>query len=352
MPDLLRIAFVACNKNAARFAEDASFIYRCANMAHALKVQGHTVWMGHVSKLPWRGRWDVVVFHRPRAGWRLTALVTWLRRERARTVADVDDLVFYPNLARYSPGVANNLVSLKTTVQQFSAHQRALASVDRITVSTPPLIAYALAHFKQAKVAVIPNAVHWSWREFPAYKKPERPGRLIGYFPGTRSHDRDFAQVAPVLQSVLAQCPDVRLSVTGPLDFELDARPGQVERHDKMPFDRFHENVQRCDVNLAPLEASPFTACKSALKVIEAGYWNIPTVCSPLPDAQRFVGAGACMANTPAEFEAQLLRLLRDDAWYAEQTDGLRERVLALADVNAVAQQWLDFVTEDGPHRG
>jgi glycosyltransferase involved in cell wall biosynthesis len=267
-------------------------------------------------------------------------------------VADLDDLIFDEALAEHSPGVVNGFMSLEKTKRTYASHARILSRFEKITVSTEPLAQHAKARFPKAKVAVIPNAVHWSWRELPAYKKPERPGRLIGYFPGTRSHDRDFAQVAPVLQSVLAQCPDVRLSVTGPLDFELEARPGQVDRHEKMPFDRFHENVQRCDVNLAPLEASPFTACKSALKVIEAGYWNIPTVCSPLPDAQRFVGAGACLANTPAEFEAQLLRLLRDDAWYAEQTEGLRERVLALADVNAVAQQWLDFVTEGGPHRG
>jgi hypothetical protein len=262
-------------------------------------------------------------------------------------VADVDDLIFDPSLARFSPGVANGMVSPKATARQFLAHQRAMAGFDRITVSTAPLMTHAAALFPQAQVAVVPNAVHWRWRDMPANDVPRQPG-LISYLPGTRSHDRDFAGVAGALTRVLARNPQAHLRVTGPLNFALDARPGQVTHHQKLPFDQFHTGLLGASVNLAPLEDTPFTRCKSAVKVIEAAWWNIPTVCSNWPDARRFAQTGALIANTEAAFEAALKRLLTDEAHYAAVSDGLRARLLPLADVHQVAQDWLGFVEGHG----
>lgn len=339
----LRIAFAACNKNAARFGEDASFTYRCDNLARALREQGHTVWLGHASQLPWRERWNVVVFHRPRMGWRFSALHAWLRRCGTRVVADVDDLVFDPGLAHHSPGVANSQVSLRTTKHQFLAHQQALATVEYITVSTVPLLGHAQAQFKQAQVTVLPNTVHWRWRDMPPNSVPRQHG-LMCYLPGTRSHDRDFGAVASAVERLLKKHAHLRLHITGPLNFQLNARPGQVTHQARLPFDQFHKGLLGASVNLAPLEDTPFTRCKSAIKVMEAAWWGIPTVCSSLPDAQRFVNAGAHLAMDEMAFEATLERLLTDEHYYANTCNGLRERVLPLADVHAVARNWLSFV--------
>ena len=339
----LCIAFVACNKNAARFAEDPSFIYRCENLAAGLKALGHQVWLGHVSALPWRRRFDAVVFHRPRATWRVRAVHAWLQRRSTLTLADVDDLVFAPDLAMHSPGVANGLVELGVTQRLFESHRRMLTEFSRITVSTLPLSALAAERFQHAEVAVLPNAIHWSWLNMKD-AAVQRRTQAISYLPGTRSHDRDFASVAGALERVLARYPQARLNVTGPLDFRLNVRPGQVIHHAKLPFNRFHDNLRAASINLAPLEDTPFTRCKSAIKVMEAAYWNIPTVCSPLPDAERFVEAGACIAETEAEFEAVLEQLLSDPDFYQSQTRNLRSRAIPLADVHRNALSWLAFV--------
>lgn len=340
----LRIALLGCNRNAALLRRNPSFTYRCENLAVALRRAGHTVWLGHVSRLPWWRHFDVVQFHRPSDGPRLAALTALLRARGTLLQADFDDLVFDPTQAEASPAVVNGLRPLAALRAEFARHAAALKRLGRTTVSTAPL-ADAAAQQMATVPRVVPNAIHAHWHDLPA-SAPGNRAPLMTYLPGTRSHDRDFALIAPVLERLLARHPAARLQVTGPLSFTLRARDGQLRHEEKLPFERFHEAAQRGRVNLAPLEASPFTRCKSALKVIEAGSWGIPTVISPLPDAERFVGAGAVIAYDAAAWETALERLLFDDAAYAAETDGLAARVRARADIDVIARDWVTAVRE------
>lgn len=343
--DGLSIAFVACNKNPSRFDADPSYIYRCENLGAGLREAGAKVWLGHLSRFPWHRHFDWVVFHRPKATWRFRILQAWLRSRGTGMSADFDDLVFDPSFAPYSPGVLNGLAGLPETIRSFALHQAALASFSAVTVSTQPLAEAVAGHFGQTEVLVLPNAVHWSWHSMPQAKPPVWPGRpIIGYFPGTRSHDRDFALVSESLSRVLDKHPEVVLRVTGPLTFAVKARSTQIEHHEKLSFPHFHEGFSRVSVNLAPLEATPFTRCKSAIKVIEAAFWNIPTICSPLPDAERLVDHGALSAADPEAFEGWLERLLREPDFYAGISTGLRQRVLEQANVYKLAHEWLGWV--------
>lgn len=339
MTQFRRIALLASNKNPRRLSNDPAYLYRCESIAHSLIGVAFQVWSSHITKFPWWQAWDAVVFHRPRDTWRLRVLTRWLARRGTKLIADFDDLVFDPALAYYSPGVLNGLVSLEATQAQFRSHQRAAARFDVITVSTPPLAVHAQAiPGSAAKVVVVPNALHWSWLSMPAHPEPG-PEPVLSYLPGTRSHDRDFATVAAGLGRVLQRHPEARLSVTGPLNFNVPGvaqGAGRVVHQPKVPFERYHELFRGVHVNLAPLEATPFTECKSAIKVMEAAWWGIPTVCSALPDAARFADAGAVMVDSPADFEEATHALLRQ-GW---QPRGLRERVRPLADIHAVARQW------------
>lgn len=338
----LRVVFVACNRNRRRFMEDPSFLYRCQSPAAALQARGHEVTLTHVSRLnPWSTP-DLVVFHRPRNTIAFRAAVAVLRRRGVRIVADVDDLIFDPALAEFSPGVRNHLVPLADMQSLFASHHKALRAFDAISVSTEPLEDEVHRCFPHAHVTRLPNAVHHSWRTLetkPPATSAERP--IISYLPGTRSHDRDFATVAPVLEDLLSRHADLELHVTGPLEFELKARSGQVRHFPKLPFWELHPRVRSAWVNIAPLEPTPFTRCKSALKVMEAGYWGIPTVCSPLPDARRFANAGAIMSGSPDEWHTDIEQLLLDAEHHAAQTESLRERVLRQADVYAVMAKLL-----------
>lgn len=350
----LAIAFLACNKNADRFREDASYAYRCDNLAHELSALGHQVVCAHLSRCPDQ-RFDWVVLHRPQLAWNTGWRSRWnLRRLRAagaRVIADVDDLIFRPELAHLSPGVLNDLVSLRHTRARFAAHRAALQQVDAISVSTQDLadeLADEPAEQSPAKpVLVLPNSVHHSWRALPA-PSHHAPTPVIRYLPGTRSHDRDFLQASAGLAQVLREHPQVRLSVTGPLQLPPGLPLAQVDHQPRLPFADYAQAIAGASVNIAPLEPTRFNRGKSALKVMEAGFWDVPTVCSPWPDAHRFDKAGAVFAHSTDEWARQLSTLLFNPAARQAATLGLRERVLALADGPTQALRWLAWTQSLG----
>jgi glycosyltransferase involved in cell wall biosynthesis len=338
---LVKLNFLSHAKNPRLFLNDPSFRYRCANVAEILTRKGVQSLCLHVGETPCSVG-GALIFHRPDNGLVFQRI---FRRQKfliTRMVAECDDLVFDPDMAEFSPGVVNGIVGLEQTRKMFANNRAALQKFSRISTSTEPLAEEMQRVFPKAKVCVIPNAVYHEWLDLPEPPHP-RP-KILTYLPGTRSHDRDFEIVAPVLEDLLFRHSEIRLHVTGPLSFGVRAREGQVVAKEKVEFSIYHECVAEGRVNLAPLEESPFNRCKSALKILEAGFFGIPTVCSDFPDARRFLGAGAHIAYSPEDWRAALETLLFDEETYRAETEGLRERVLELAHPEQMAQKWLEFL--------
>lgn len=338
-----RVDFLATNRNPELFRRDASFIYRCENLAHALEATGCDVGLHHIAHYDASVRARAVVLHRPQSSLRLKWLLRKLRRQGTCVIIDIDDLIFDPEFALYSPAAINGILPLSKMRRRFKRHGKALTLASAVTVSTTRLAEYVRRLFPALPVTVIRNSVHLTWRS--ANNKPpvSREPKRIVYHPGTRSHDADFHEVAPVLARFLHEHPDIRLQITGHLNHDLRAREGQIEHYPRVPFSEYADRIRPGWVNLCPLEPTPFNECKSAIKVIEAGYWNIPTICSPNPDAERFAQAGALVASTVQGW-LDALELLLDDAVYKRRTEGLRARTLALADAHAEAEVFLELL--------
>ncbi len=336
------ITFVASNRNADLYRNDPAFVYRCENLGQALSKQGHDVHFTHLTKLKWKEGYQTAIFHRPIASVRLWYLLRQLRLRGVVVIADFDDLVFDEAYVDCSPGVLNGLVSRRVTRRRFRAHRRALSWFDGVTVSTEPLANHVRRLFPSIRVEVIHNGVHLAWRHESQDVPANEGKRIITYFPGTRSHHRDFAQIREPLSHFLREHPEVKLQITGPLVFSIDADPRQISHEERVPFSEYQTRVRNSWVNLAPLEETPFNQCKSALKVLEAGYWGIPTLCSSNADNARFSSAGAWIATKPEEWIDNLERLL-NEAEYQRATHELRQRTVELADVDKQAKLLLQF---------
>lgn len=304
----LQIAFVAGSKHPTKFTADPAFIYRCQNPALALTDMGYSVDCLHYTELMQQKKhYHFVIFHRPSARsfrhyWSLRRRLKRLNQNGSVLLADFDDLVFDPQWAASSPGVINGYVSLQQTKKNFSQHAKMLAFFDHLSVSTEPLKNNASTRFDSTAITWLPNAPFYGWRD--RQTSPTRDDRfVIKYLPGTKSHDRDFATIAEPLADFLSQHKDAQLNITGVLNQqrlprELQRLAPQIQWQPKQPFNDYWRVVNEGHVHLAPLQDSIFNSCKSALKAIEAGYFDRPTIASPIPDMQRFVEAGATIANT------------------------------------------------------
>lgn len=336
MTNTLRIGFFACNKNPARFLEDASFIYRCQNPALALSDAGHQVTLAHISHLQRGQHFDLAVIHRPRSHWRFAWWLKRLHKQSNRLIADIDDLILHEDYAHSSPAVLNGILTEAQVRKEFRANQRALSHFDRFSVSTQPLAEHIAQHFPGAQRLWQPNCPHLSWQAFNQTENIVGPKRLT-YFPGTRSHERDFQQVESVISEFLDKNREIHLEITGHLQTGIKVRPEQLIRIEKQPFANYVQRVQQSLVNLSPLEPTVFNACKSALKVIEAGYWNTPTLSSPTADAERFSGSAALICKEPEDW-LNHLNSLKTPEFYEQRTRNLRDRTLEESDIRQVAQ--------------
>lgn len=340
--NLLRIAFVAFNKNPERFLADASYIYRCENLALALQAKGHHVDLLHYSQISSDTPYDLVYFHRPNRRFGLSHFIRKLKKKGCQVIADFDDLVFDPAWAMQSPGVINGQVSLHKTEKAFMSHHKALARFDRVVVSTEPLASKIRYLFPGVVVLVVPNTVHYSWYQSTLTEPMHREQKILTYFPGTRSHDKDFAMIKAPLAEFLHEHPEVQLNITGVLNLSLKCRPGQLVKCEKQTFRLYKQHVYKSWLNIAPLEETEFNKHKSAIKVIEAGYWNTPTVASPIPDVKRLVGCGALLAHNAHQWFSTL-KSLTSDVEYQRHNADLRQRLLSHASVEQQADRLLEF---------
>lgn len=330
-----RILFVAGNKNSAKFLSDPAFIYRCQNPALALSEQGHDVKCIHYKDLSQqKNPADLIIFHRPcfrdfKTRWLLANELKKRRKLGTVLIADFDDLVFDPEYAEFSPGVINGYVSLQQTQKNFTQHAKTLSYFDGVTVSTQPLKAFASKLFNTENIFWLPNSPHFLWQDkAPAVTNSDTFD--ICYLPGTRSHDKDFALITEPLADFLAEHHDARLKITGVLDKErlpdhLKRLSQQILWQEKQPYDNYWQVVNSGHLHLAPLQDTVFNRCKSALKAIEANFFNRSVIASPIPDMRRFSKPGVQLAETANDWFQQL----KNGYQNGEQTDALREQVFA-----------------------
>ncbi|HEY7152476.1 MAG TPA: glycosyltransferase, partial [Gemmataceae bacterium] len=140
----------------------------------------------------------------------------------------------------------------------------------------------------------------------------------LGYFSGTRTHQADFRIVYPALMDLLREQRNVRLMIVGDLD--IGEFPGLVPFLDQMeilPLRHWRELpavMAGVDINLIPLELTPFNEGKSNLKYYEAGLLQVPSIASPTRINRDNImhGHNGLLAQTPEEWHNALKDLVSD----------------------------------------
>ncbi len=248
-------------------------------------------------------------------------------RARGITVAfDIDDLVFEPEYMREP--YFDYLRTLKPAARErwagkVAGWRQSLLAADCAIVSTAPL---AAAAEKLGRRALLwPNGISWEMMEDArrlTASPPRSDGRLrIGYASGAPTHQKDFAQVSAVLAAILADRPEVALTIVGHLDLsefpELAGYAARIETRPVVPHSGLGAEYARFDINLAPLEVgNPFCEAKSELKFFEAALFKVPTVAAATAPYAAAIesGVNGYVARSEADWRAHLLALIDDQS--------------------------------------
>jgi glycosyltransferase involved in cell wall biosynthesis len=165
----------------------------------------------------------------------------------------------------------------------------------------------------QARTAVVPNAVDLEYFRARPEAPPPEPRSIvffgaINYFPNSDGLKFFLDQIFP---RVLAKIPNAKLIVVGHTPPELFALANaNIEMKGFVPDVRVE--VERAAVAIAPLRIGGGTR----LKILEAMAMSKPVVSTPQGAEGLEVTSGkeVLLADSPAGFADQLIRVLEDDA--------------------------------------
>lgn len=339
-----------------------SHVYRIENMARGLVELGC-----HVETVPlhelWRiidriGEFHAAVFWRiaigERFGWSrdIERILRDCRAAGIATFFDVDDLVFDPTIC--TPEFVDGLRYLDESELQLydegvRGYRDLLLSCNAGTVTTTSL-RQAAERFG-VRTFVVPNGLDAKYEEALQWPllQHERDKVVIGYTPGTKTHQKDFAEAAAALERILDKRPEAQLWILGPLDLgefpELAARVGsQVFLDPSVGRDRVLAFNQRIDITVIPLELNnPFTAAKSELKYFETAVFGVPSVASLVgPYAECIAdGVNGFVAGSESEWFEKLDRLVADRALRHAMGSRAREAIRAEYAARPVASKLL-----------
>jgi glycosyltransferase involved in cell wall biosynthesis len=346
----------------ATFDLDALFIdgtngtsstpYRIHRIANGLTQQGWKVRCAKGSEAPdlLRGGPSaryVIFFRAPYAG-PLPALVDRMRSQGSVIVFDVDDLVFDESMIPYVDAYRYmDETERRAFMSGIRAYRDFILNADLCTTTTSYLVGQIEELGKPAyRVRNAISIENIRFFEDVRYRRKGRPDPfIVGYYSGTKTHQADFAVVAPALTQFMRENRDVVFRLVGNFDLadypELAAwqhvkRAGdlpRVIRASLMPHDAMLRDQFSCDIIIAPLEVgNPFCEAKSELKYFEAALAGCPVIASSTLSYAEACDHGrlASLAGSTDEWLAAFRDLYND---YSFALDRARQAFDSVRDI-------------------
>jgi len=278
-------------------------------------------------------------------------VITQFTRAGKKVFFDIDDLVFD---VRFAPLVTSNLnykLWGKDIDQWFAfiANIGASLKLSNHVITTNSFIKERVAEFSGLPVSVIPNFLNdeqlqASERALAAKTRPSESGGLeLGYFSGSHSHAKDFAVAAPGIADFLTSSPNSRLTLLGHIEIPnvLQTVRSQIIRQGFVDYVELQKAVSSVDINLVPLQSSPFTFSKSELKYFEAGAVNTITMATPTPLFSSLITDGHNGFLSPAGQWGKKLKEVE------EMGQELRAKIAAEARRNSLSLYTPNVVSHD-----
>lgn len=242
-----------------------------------------------------------------------------MKRCSVKLVVDIDDhWILYPHhemAESWKKSKANEQIQqwLTEADMVFTTNQRLKSAVSLIN----------------SNVHVVPNALPYGDNGFTNSRHPSEKVVRFMYAAGS-SHLYDLEILRPVMKR-LGNDAEFRSKGTVTLaGYEHQYGVGNVNSVwlkmlgivqrakeysvlPKLDIEVYMDLYNHADVALAPLESNPFNACKSNLKILEAGCKSIPIICSDVEPYTLDAGCrGVILCSTPKDWYDAIKRLMNN----------------------------------------
>ncbi len=315
--------------------DSVGFVYRVLHLVKALAAAGaESSWMTietAIGALPRIASANLVVLWRTAWDDDLAKIVIAAKKGGAAILFDADDLIIDPDLARIRiiDGIRTQGLSESAVETYYRRTLRSFEAADCVCASTAELA--AAMRRRDLPTFLIPNGFEensFARARIAVRRRTQTTDGLIriGYAAGTRTHQRDFRQVAGVLGSILRERSDCRLvlfrypsngePLLDPSEFaSLQGLDDRIEWRNFVPHEDLPDEIARFDINIVPLEVNNrFCEAKSELKFVEAALVEVCTVASPTGPFRRAIrhGENGFLAHDADSWESILRRLIED----------------------------------------
>lgn len=257
---------------------------------------------------------ETIVFQRQIEEHQIEKIEEIKRHSRAFRVFELDDLLTnLPLKSIHRPNIPRDV---------GQRLRRALASCERLVVSTEPL---AKAYGSMCdQVVVLPNRLERGrWQGLR--EQPRNEGRTRVGWAGALGHLGDLEMMASVVEETakdvdwifFGMCPDA-------------LRPFVKEFHDWVPISEYPAKLASLgiDLGVAPLELNPFNEAKSNLRLLEYGALGIPVICTDIVPYQGGMPVHR-VKNRHRDWVKAIREMAADRDACRRDGEALREVVLA-----------------------
>lgn len=301
---------------------------------------------------------DAAVFYRVPATIQVLDLIAQARRRNCPVLFDVDDLIFDPDLADEIPALKIlTPADAELWLQGVRRYRTTMEACDVFIGSTEQLCHHA-SLVTGMTTERFGNGVGLLLGQLSdaALAVPRRPGPpRLGYFSGTTTHDRDWAQVEPAVLDAMERHPSLGLWLVGHLEPSSAVHQYQdrIRVIPFLPWQQLPRLLRDVDLNLVPLETdSRFNQSKSAIKWLEAALVATPTVASPTQPYREVIEAGrtGLLASDNDEWSEAIDTLVKDPDLLAGMGAQARRAALLTLSPHLQGARYLDILVRAARH--
>jgi glycosyltransferase involved in cell wall biosynthesis len=290
--------------------------------------------------------YDAVVFQRV-ASPKILGIMKEVKKMGKKVYMDIDDALLHVSKSNPAYRVWNPKSDAWTTLKE------ALKLCDKIFFSTPQLSeVYAIGN-----CAVFFNGLNLQdpiyLPERNRYNDMPRNRKIIGWA-GSSSHLESLREITKPIKKLISQRDDVSFALCSNPEFlQLFDIPKDRKLYvQHKPFEEWPPVMSMFDVSLAPIVTGIFNSCKSELKVLEAGVWGVPSVCTMEAPYKRFhelSGGGNALVyrNDVNEWVRKISAALDDSEKREEMVLKTKNTIESVYNLREINKKRVNFFREE-----